>query len=115
MVASLPRADFATVLAGTTALVGNSSSGVIEAPLLGVPAVNVGERQAGRTRGDNVIEVTANATKIAAALRQAADPAFRASLSRRSPYGDGDAAPRIVDVLLATPRDDRLLVKRVGG
>lgn len=114
LVESLSRADFATLLAGAAALVGNSSSGLIEAPLLGVPAINVGDRQAGRTRGDNVLDVQPDARAIEAALRTATDPAFRSALSGRSPYGDGRAAPRILDLLAATPRDAHLLRKRVG-
>lgn len=115
LVASLPRAEYATLLAGAAALVGNSSSGIIEAPLLRVPAVNVGERQAGRTRGDNVIEAPAEAGAIAAALRRALDPALRAALSGRSPYGDGRAAPRILDLLVELRHDPRLLAKQPVG
>jgi hypothetical protein len=114
-VQSLPRGDFATLLAGAAALVGNSSSGIIEAPLLGVPAVNVGRRQEGRTRGDNVVDAPADAPAIADAIRRATDPAFRAGLSRTSPYGSGEAAPRILDLLAATPRDERLRAKRPPG
>jgi UDP-hydrolysing UDP-N-acetyl-D-glucosamine 2-epimerase len=114
-VPSLSRGDYATLLAGAAALVGNSSSGIIEAPLLGVPAVSVGERQEGRTRGDNVIDVPADAEAIAAAIRRATDPAFRGALSRTSPYGTGEAAPRILDVLEDTPRDRRLLAKPAPG
>jgi UDP-hydrolysing UDP-N-acetyl-D-glucosamine 2-epimerase len=114
LVESLPRPEFATLLAGAAALVGNSSSGLIEAPLLRVPAVNVGERQAGRTRGDNVLDVPPQADAIEEALRTTTTPAFRDALSGHSPYGDGRAAPRILDLLAATPRDARLLQKRVG-
>jgi UDP-hydrolysing UDP-N-acetyl-D-glucosamine 2-epimerase len=114
VVASLPRPDFATLLGGAAAIVGNSSAGIIEAPLLGVPAVNVGERQAGRTRGDNVIDVPAETGAIVAAIRSALDPAFRARMSGTSPYGDGGAAPRILDALGEAAGDPRLLAKRVG-
>jgi UDP-hydrolysing UDP-N-acetyl-D-glucosamine 2-epimerase len=114
-VQSLPRGDYATLLAGALALVGNSSSGIIEAPLLGVPAVNVGRRQEGRTRGDNVIDAPAEAAAIGEAIRRATDPAFRAGLSRTSPYGAGEAGPRILDLLASTPRDERLRVKRPPG
>jgi len=93
---SIPHDEFLALLAGASAIVGNSSSGIIEAPLLGLPAVNVGTRQEGRTRGDNVIDTSADAEAISQALRDAMDPAFRAALSRRSPYGDGRAAARIV-------------------
>jgi GDP/UDP-N,N'-diacetylbacillosamine 2-epimerase (hydrolysing) len=111
---SVPHDDYLALLSGAAVLVGNSSSGIIEAPMLGVPAVNVGERQGGRQRGDNVIDVPADSDAIAAAIAEATRPEFRTRLSRRSPYGDGRAAPRIVDALLATPIDERLLRKDRG-
>ena len=76
--------------------------------------MNVGRRQEGRTRGDNVIDVEADAESVAGAIRRAIAPAFRAGLSRTSPYGDGRAARRIVELLRSTPRDDRLLMKGRG-
>jgi hypothetical protein len=62
-----------------------------------------------------VIDVEPEAKSIAAGLRRALDPGFRAGLSRRSPYGDGRAAGRVLDLLEVTPRDERLLRKRVGA
>lgn len=107
VVPSLPRTDFATLLAGAGAIVGNSSSGIIEAPLLGVPAVNIGDRQAGRTRGDNVLDVPAKPAAIERAIRVATSSSFRAGLSSSSPYGDGRAAERIVGALIEEyPRID---------
>lgn len=114
-VASLPRDEYLALLSGATALVGNSSSGIIEAPLLGVPAVNVGTRQAGRVRGDNVIDVPNEASAIERGIRSAIDPEFRDQLQQRSPYGDGFAAQRIVEVLATTRRDARLMTKRVAA
>ncbi len=107
--ASLPHGDYLALLRGAAALVGNSSSGIIEAPFLRVPVVNIGRRQMGRERGDNVLDVDARPDSIAAGLARALDPAFAAGLSGLSPYGDGAAAPKIVDVLLETALDDRLL------
>lgn len=100
---SIPHDDFLALLAGALAIVGNSSSGIIEAPLLGLPAVNVGTRQEGRTRGDNVIDTPADTGAIHEALRVALDPRFRSALSRRSPYGDGRAAARIVAAIARAP------------
>jgi UDP-N-acetylglucosamine 2-epimerase len=111
---SIPRPDYLSLMAGAAALVGNSSSGIIEAPLLGVPAVNAGDRQRGRTQGDNVIDVEFDAEPIAAAIARAAEPGFRARLSRTSPYGDGHAAARIIDAIASQPIDARLLVKEVA-
>lgn len=92
---SIPHDDFLALLAGAAAVVGNSSSGLIEAPMLGVPVVNVGTRQEGRTRGDNVIDVPNDTDAIIAALQRALAPGFRGGLSGRSPYGDGNGAERI--------------------
>jgi GDP/UDP-N,N'-diacetylbacillosamine 2-epimerase (hydrolysing) len=111
---TVPRPDYLVLLAGAAALVGNSSSGIIEAPTLRVPAVNVGTRQLGRTRGDNVIDVPAVRAEIVAGIRQALDPAFRTGLSGMSPYGDGESARRIVDAIVEQPIDQRLLVKHVA-
>ena len=112
--ASLPRDEYVALVAGASVLIGNSSSGIIEAPLLGVPAVNVGDRQRGRLRGDNVIDVAPDRVAIRDAIATATSPAFRERLSRTSPYGTGRAAPRIVDAILEQPIDDRLLVKEVA-
>ncbi len=111
---SLDRRTFLAILAGAGALVGNSSSAIIEAPLLGVPAVNVGERQRGRLRGDNVVDVPADVDAISAAIERVTAPGFRAGLSHTSPYGDGRAAPRIVDAIANQRVDARLLVKEVA-
>lgn len=83
------------------AMLGNSSSGLIEAPVLRLPAVNVGDRQRGRRREGNVIDVPAEADAIAAALARALDPDFRRALPETSAFGDGRAAARIVEILAA--------------
>ena len=82
-------------------MVGNSSSGILEAASFGLPVVNIGTRQHGRLRAGNVIDVGYDRTAIVSAVRHALeDPAFRAALREcRNPYGDGNAARRTVDVL----------------
>lgn len=76
-------------------MVGNSSSGLIEAPqAFGLPVVNVGTRQEGRLRARNVINVGDDRSSIVEGLRRALDPTFREGLAGlRSPFGDGRAAP----------------------
>lgn len=94
------------------AMVGNSSSGLIEAPSFGLPVVNIGTRQDGRVRAANVIDVGYNRTEIAGAIRRALVPEFRARLQNLSnPYGDGHAAERIVAVLKFIEINDRLIRK----
>lgn len=83
------------------AMLGNSSSGLIEAPVLRLPVVNIGERQAGRLREPNVIDSAVEMSTIAAALERALEPGFRTSLPASSAFGDGRAAERIAAILLA--------------
>jgi UDP-N-acetylglucosamine 2-epimerase (non-hydrolysing) len=82
------------------AALGNSSSAIVEAPALGLPAVDVGDRQGGRRREANVIAAGETADEVEAALRRALDPAVRASLERaRLPLADGLAGARIADII----------------
>lgn len=79
---------------------GNSSSGVVETPTFGVPAVNIGSRQAGRILCANVLSCPGGAAAIEAALRTALTPAFAAKAkTARSPYFGGDTSGKIVTVL----------------
>ena len=95
------------------AMVGNSSSGLLEAPSFALPVVNVGMRQDGRLRAPNVIDVADDRESIVDGIRRAVAPAFRRSLAgMRNPYGDGGAAERITAVLRSVPLDQRLIVKR---
>ena len=93
-------------------MIGNSSSGLIEAPSLELPVVNIGDRQRGRTRAANVLDVAPDREAIRQAIAQATSEAFRASLvGLRNPYGDGHAAARIVGVLRETVLNIRLTGK----
>jgi len=109
---NMARRDYAGLLRNSSAIVGNSSSGIIEAPAFGLPAVNIGRRQEGRIQGTNVVNVDHDRGEIAAAVRRVVAPEFRASLNGSgSPYGDGHASERIVRILAETPVDERLLYK----
>lgn len=100
---SLGARRYAAALTACDAVVGNSSSGVIEAPAAGTPTVNVGDRQAGRLKPPSVIDCANTPEAVAAALTQALDPAFRTGARNQSaPFGDGHAAERIVEVLERT-------------
>ena len=84
------------------AMLGNSSSGLIEAPAVDLPAVNVGDRQAGRRREANVIDVAAEPDAIAAALAKVLTPAFRLAVAAaHPPDADGRAGERIAGIIAA--------------
>lgn len=109
---NLPHAEFLALLRDCAALIGNSSSGILEAPALRTPVVNVGIRQQGRERAANVIDAPHQAHAIAQAVRRAISPAFRDGIRGvRSPYGDGKTAPRVAKLLAGMSLGDRLLKK----
>ena len=104
---NMAPADFLRLLYNSKCIVGNSSVGIRECSFLGVPAVNIGSRQAGRDRGKNVIDVPHDRGAIGAAIvkhfsngRYPGDPL----------YGNGNAGVRIADVLAQAPlRIDKML------
>jgi UDP-N-acetylglucosamine 2-epimerase len=112
---SLPQKQYFGLMAAATVMVGNSSSGIIEAPSFGLPFVNIGVRQEGRLRGDNVIDVPHDRDAIVEAVQKALhDKAFREKVSkRRNPWGDGKAAKRIVKVLSELEITEELLQKQI--
>lgn len=97
---SLGTRRYFSLMNGAAAMVGNSSSGIIEAASFGLPVVNVGNRQRGRTRSRNVIDTGCGRQAIREGLRRVLEPSFRAGLAGLvNPYGDGHAAERIVERL----------------
>ena len=110
---NLDAVTYWSLLRQAAALVGNSSSGIMEAASFAVPVVNVGFRQKGRERARNVIDVPAQPEAIVAGIHQAMSPEFRQSLAgMTNPYGEGHAAETIVRVLTTVDLNEQLLVKR---
>jgi UDP-hydrolysing UDP-N-acetyl-D-glucosamine 2-epimerase len=114
---SLGRRRYRSLLALTDAVIGNSSSGLIETPSFGVPTINIGARQEGRIRAGNILDVAGDSGAIGQALDRAiGDPSFRSVASRAvNPFGDGHAGERIADALARLVIDRPFLEKRVGG
>jgi UDP-hydrolysing UDP-N-acetyl-D-glucosamine 2-epimerase len=109
---SLGQLRYLSLLAHADAVVGNSSSALLEAPAFELPAVDIGERQRGRLKPASVLEARPEREAIAAALRRALAPEFRAGLAdQRNPYGDGRVAGRILEVLASAPPSGELRAK----
>jgi UDP-hydrolysing UDP-N-acetyl-D-glucosamine 2-epimerase len=107
-----PEAYF-SLMATVAAMVGNSSSGIIEAASFELPVVNVGNRQRGRIHGRNVLDVGYTRVEILEGIRRVTATQFKESLiGMKNPYGDGRATERIIAELKAVPLDKRLLLKR---
>lgn len=102
-----------SLLKEVSLLLGNSSSGIMEAASLKKPAVNIGLRQQGREHARNVLNAAPDIDSILDCARRALDPDFLQSLDGLvNPYGDGHASERIVEVLTNVALDERLLIKR---
>ena len=97
---SLGQKRYLSLLKISKVVLGNSSSGIIEAPSLKVPTVNIGTRQEGRARAASVIDCPADAKAITRAIREAISPAFAARLRKPNPYGGGNTAPAVKKILL---------------
>jgi UDP-hydrolysing UDP-N-acetyl-D-glucosamine 2-epimerase len=110
---NLDAITYWSLLRRASLLIGNSSSGIMEAASFAVPVVNVGFRQKGRERARNVLDAEPEAKAILAKIEKARSAEFRQSLvGMTNPYGDGHAAEKIVQVLSTTPLAEELLVKR---
>ena len=107
-VTHLKREDYISLLASADVLVGNSSSGIVEATAFGTPVVNVGDRQLGRERNQNTLDCPIETNLIQQAIK-------RALAMTRKPfqniYGDGYTDRRIADLLVTLPEASYLLKK----
>jgi UDP-hydrolysing UDP-N-acetyl-D-glucosamine 2-epimerase len=110
---NLGRLKYHSLQRYVAAMVGNSSSGILEASVFRLPVVNIGDRQMGRLRTPNIIDAPDETGAIERAIQRALSPEFKKSLSQmENPYGKGDASKQILGVLKAVPLDGSLLRKR---
>ena len=113
MFVNLNPLSYWSLLRSVQLLVGNSSSGIMEAASFALPVVNVGIRQRGRERGPNVLDAEATAEAILDRIAMAKTREFRCSLAgMENPYGDGHASEKIARVLASVPLKEDLLIKR---
>lgn len=90
-------------------VIGNSSSGLVEAPSFGIPTVNIGDRQKGRLRAESVIDCKPDKKSILAAIRKAESPAFKSFVKTvRNPYEKKDSARRIYQIIKDYPLEGLL-------
>jgi UDP-N-acetylglucosamine 2-epimerase (non-hydrolysing)/GDP/UDP-N,N'-diacetylbacillosamine 2-epimerase (hydrolysing) len=112
---SLTHKEYLSFMRIASVMVGNSSSGIIEAPSFGLPFVNIGTRQRERQRAENVIDVNYDKEEIKAAIQRALyDQEFRERVRKcKNFYGDGKAGMRIANILSMIKIDKKLLEKRM--
>ena len=110
---SLGQLRYLSLLKNAVLMVGNSSSGLVEAPSVELPVVNIGDRQRGRVRGKNVIDVPeCKKEPIINSIYKALSPDFRNSLKgMKNPYGEGNASEKIVKILKTISLGEGLIKK----
>jgi UDP-N-acetylglucosamine 2-epimerase (non-hydrolysing) len=110
---NLGTEGYFSLMSHAAAMVGNSSSGIVEAASFKLPVVNIGDRQRGRFHDRNVIDSGYTRKEILEAIHKVTSPGFRATLKGLvNPYGDGQAAERIVSGLKSASLDSTLLLKK---
>jgi GDP/UDP-N,N'-diacetylbacillosamine 2-epimerase (hydrolysing) len=96
------------------AVVGNSSSAIIEAPYLRIPAVNIGNRQKGRLKAESIIDCSNDCEDIVLAVNKALSGEFKEKAKyAKSLYGDGNTSKEIVRILKSLNIDEKLLKKKL--
>ena len=115
-ISNMVSSDFLSLMACADVMVGNSSAAIREAPSFHLPAVNIGTRQQGRLRAENVIDVNYDNEQIINAIQKTLfDKVFIEKVNNtKNPYGDGKSAKRIVDILERIPLDADLIQKRIA-
>lgn len=110
---SLGAKRYLSALSHALFAIGNSSSGLAEVPSIGIPTVNIGDRQKGRMRGPSVIDCAPETDAICDAISRALTPEFRTLAARReNPYGDGHASSHIAETVRDFLLNDRLVLKK---
>lgn len=110
---NIPAENFIGLEACASALVGNSSAGIYEAPYVYCPTVNIGKRQEGRERENNIIDVPHDVEKIFQAIKKVASTDFKKRIKPKKIYGDGRACERIVKVLKVVSLGKKLFEKKL--
>ena len=112
---NLPYEDYLSLMKSADLMTGNSSSGIIEAPSFKIPVINIGGRQHGRSRTENIIEADPDKNKILDAIDFALhDKEFLKKVnSCKNKFGDGKASQKIVKILKELEINDKLILKQI--
>jgi len=110
---SLGMRNYLSALKYCKVVIGNSSSGIVEAPSFGIPTVNIGDRQKGRIQASSVINCEPNKESIRKALDLALSNEFIEKAKKTvNPYGDGDTSSKVVEVIKEHMINDKINLKK---
>jgi GDP/UDP-N,N'-diacetylbacillosamine 2-epimerase (hydrolysing) len=112
---SLGQLNYLSLMKCSDAMVGNSSSGILESPFFCLPVVNIGDRQKGRLRCRNVIDVPCSEEKIAGGIKKVLTREFRDSFKNDvNLYDNGECSRKIVDILKEMLLNSELMKKKLS-
>ncbi|WP_026672363.1 UDP-N-acetylglucosamine 2-epimerase [Alkalihalobacterium bogoriense] len=110
---SLGMTKYLSALQYASFVIGNSSSGLVEAPSFGIPTINIGDRQKGRIQAESVINCKPISCEIKKAIKRALSDSFKKrARNSKNPYGDGNSSEQIVDILKDFLLNDKLELKK---
>ena len=110
---NLSREIYLTLLKRSEFIIGNSSSGILEAPTYKLPAINIGRRQNNRIQAKNIINSEFKKEKILNSIKKATSKNLKTRVKKKNPYGDGNSSNRIIEILKKTILDNNVLVKNI--
>ncbi len=115
IVKNIPRLEFVNLMRTCSCLIGNSSAGILEAPLLKIPVINIGNRQKGRLHSTNVQFVSHNKNQIKKAIKKAIyDKDYKNIIKRcKNPYGNGQSSKKIAEIIASVKIDSKFLIKDI--
>ena len=115
LIRNMSREDYLTLLKYSEFIIGNSSSGIIEAPTFAIPAINLGNRQKNRFRGKNVIDLESFEEKlILNKIKIATSKSFKEKIKKaKNPYGNGNSSEKIIKILKETKITKSLISKHL--
>ena len=100
---SLGRKRYLSLIKYSEAVIGNSSSGIMEAPVFHIPTVNIGDRQKGRSQSESIINCDTDVHSIVEAIKYALSDEMKMLCCHvQNPYGDGSASPKIAKKIMET-------------
>ena len=115
VIKNIPRLEFINLMRNASCMLGNSSAGIMESPLLKLPVVNIGNRQIGRLHADNVQFVKHNAREIETATKKAIyDSEYQKQIKKcKNPYGDGHSSDKIANILAELKINNEFFIKDI--
>ena len=110
---SLGSRRYLSLMKNAAFVIGNSSSGIIEAPSFKIPTINIGDRQKGRIQAKSIINCPSEERQIKASIARALSPVFRSAIANVvNPYGDGSTSEKIVSIVEEFLFDDKLRIAK---